>query len=304
MDPIEHNRQAWDQRARERQRFTRPAKDEALKDPMPIVDPRGWLGGNITGKRVLCLASGGGRHGPLYAAAGASVTVNDVSDQQLETDRRMAVEKKMDIRTVCASMDDLPLPAMSFDIVIHPVSTCYVPDIVPVYREVARVLRPDGLYISQHKTPTSMQADVRRSPRGYELITPYYRKKTEALPEVIGSLHREPGTVEYLHRWEELIGGLCRNGFVVEDLSEPYHGDRSKKPGSWGDRSEWVAPYVRIKARRVRMARARGRGSPTGCGRASAVGLRCGSRFVSPWGSAPISRCRTSRRWFWPRDWW
>ncbi|MBI1372735.1 MAG: methyltransferase domain-containing protein [Phycisphaera sp.] len=250
-DPLEHNRQAWDQRAREQARFTRPAKDDELKEPLKVVDPRGWLGGDITGKRVLCLASGGGRHGPLYAAAGAFVTVNDISDVQLEMDRKIAAAKRMDIQTVCAPMDKLPVADMEFDIVVHPVATCYVPDVVAVYREVARVIRPGGLYVSQHKTPTSLQADIRRSPRGYELLTPYYRKKTEPLFEVNGSLHREAGTVEFLHRWEELIGGLCRSGFVVEDLSEPYHGDRSAKPGSWGDRSEWIAPYVRIKARRT-----------------------------------------------------
>ncbi len=37
-------------------------------------------------------------------------------------------------------MDDLSaLPAAGFDIVIQPVSTCYVPDVLAVYREVARV---------------------------------------------------------------------------------------------------------------------------------------------------------------------
>jgi len=251
MDPIEHNRQAWDQRARDRQRFTRPVKDEELKDPLKVVDPRGWLGGNITGRRVLCVASGGGRHGPLYAAAGAFVTVNDVSDLQLETDRQVAAARHMEIRTVCSPMDQLPLDDAAFDIVIHPVATCYIPDITTAFREVARVLRPGGIYIAQHKTPTSMQADTRRSPRGYELVAPYYRKTHEPLPEVTGSLHREAGTKEFLHRWEQIIGGMCRCGFVIEDLSEPYHGDRSAKPGSWGDRSEWVAPYVRVKARRV-----------------------------------------------------
>ena len=66
-----------------------------------------------------------------------------------------------------------------------------------------------------------------------------------------GSSHREEGTLEFLHRWEELIGGLCRSGFVVEDLAEPPHARSDADPGSFGHRSRWVAPYVRIKARRV-----------------------------------------------------
>ena len=69
--------------AAQRQRFTRPAQDDDFVDPLKKVDPLGWLGGEIRGKAVLCLAAGGGKHGPLYAAAGAIVTVVDLSPAQL-----------------------------------------------------------------------------------------------------------------------------------------------------------------------------------------------------------------------------
>jgi len=114
---------------------------------------------------------------------------------------------------------------------------------------VARVLRDGGLYISQHKTPTSLQAEVQASTRGYELTEPYYRQGP--LPPVIGSRHREEGTLEFLHRWEEIVGGMCRCGFVIEDLVEPLHAQADAEPSSFGHRSRYVAPYVRIKARRV-----------------------------------------------------
>jgi len=71
------------------------------------------------------------------------------------------------------------------------------------------------------------------------------------LPEVRNSPHREPGTLEYLHRWQELVGGLCAAGFVIEDLREPLHAKTETEVGSFGQRSQFVAPYVRIKARRV-----------------------------------------------------
>lgn len=244
-----HNQHAWDQRVRNRQRFTRPASDEDFAHPLKTIDPLGWLGGHLAGKRVLCLAAGGGRHGPLYAAAGGEVTVVDLSAEQLALDREVASQKRLTLRTVQASMDDLGmLETASFDIVIQPVSTCYVPDLAPVYREVARVTRPGGLYISQHKTPTSLQAEATPSSRGYTLTEPYYRRGP--LPPVVGSLHREEGTLEYLHRWEELLGLMCRSGFVIEDLVEPLHARADALPGSFGHRSRWVAPYVRVKARR------------------------------------------------------
>ena len=235
---------------RKNQRFTRPAPDEDFLEPLAVVDGVGWLGGDIRGKRLLCLAAGGGKHSALYAAAGAEVTVVDISPAMLELDRQVAGERKLSVRTIEASMDHMPaLAAGEFDIVIHPVSTCYLPAIGPVYQEVARVTRPGGIYISQHKTPGSLQADVSPGGRGYELAEPYYR--SGPLPAVVGSRHREEGTLEYLHRWEELLGLLCRAGFVIEDLFEPRHEKADAEPGTFGHRSRFVAPYVRIKARRT-----------------------------------------------------
>jgi SAM-dependent methyltransferase len=246
-----HNAQAWDGLVRQNQRFTRPAPDVDFVDPLRTVDPFGWLGSSIAGKRLLCLAAGGGKHGALYAAAGARVTVVDLSGEMLALDRAVAAERGLDIDIVQASMDNLAaLPAGAFEIVIHPVSTCYVPDVLAVYREVARVTAAGGLYISQHKTPTSLQTEVLPGPRGrYELSEPYYR--TGPLPPVVGSPHREPGTLEFLHRWEELLGGMCRSGFVIEDLHEPCHAKPDAELGGFAHRSQIVAPYVRIKARRA-----------------------------------------------------
>lgn len=246
----DHNRRAWDAMVQDRQRFTRPARDEDFANPLKTVDGLGWLGPSIRGQKVLCLAAGGGKHGPLYAAAGALTTVVDISPGMLELDREVAAERRLELRTIEASMDDLAcFQTGEFDLVVQPVSTCYVPEIGPVYREVARITRPGGLYISQHKTPQSLQADVQAAAKGYELSEPYYR--TGPLPAVVGSRHREEGTLEYLHRWEELIGLLCRSGFVLEDLVEPLHAKADAVPGSWEHRSRFVAPYVRLKARRL-----------------------------------------------------
>ena len=54
-----------------------------------------------------------------------------------------------------------------------------------------------------------------------------------------------------MHRWEEIIGGLCRSGFVIEDLAEPKHGDHAAEPGTFRHRSQYIPPYVAIKARRI-----------------------------------------------------
>ena len=251
MEPSDahlHNRNAWDRLAAKGDRLARPARDEDFTDPLATVDGMGWLGGNIHGKRVLCLAAGGGRQGPIYAAAGAEVTVFDLSPAMLELDRVVSEERKLPLRTVEGSMDNLGVFLdQSFDIVIHPVSTCYIPDVRPVYTEVSRVLIPGGIYISQHKQPTSLQSDIFPVAENYQIRQNCYEKTplpSEARPNPI----REIGAREYIHRWEELIGAMCMAGFVIEALTEPVHAVKDAAHGTFGHRSQFLPPYVRIKA--------------------------------------------------------
>lgn len=249
------NLRVYERMARSGDPLCRPAADEDLRDPLATVDAAGWLGGDITGQRVLCLAAGGGRQSALYAAAGAEVTVVDLSPAMLELDRRVAAERGLSLRLVQTSMDDLSaLGESEFDVVVHPVSTCYLPDVRAVFRQVARVLRSGGIYISQHKTPVSLQASTRPTRTGaYELRHRYYRDAPIPSPdddEPVTSRLRERGAIEFLHRWEELIGGMCRAGFVIEDLVEPMHAKRDADANSFAARAAFVPPYVRIKARR------------------------------------------------------
>ncbi|MDA1273655.1 MAG: class I SAM-dependent methyltransferase [Verrucomicrobia bacterium] len=252
MDPIrEHNRGAWNDRVRRRDWYIDTAADQDFAHPLAIVDPDGWLERDMRQKRVLCLAAGGGRHGVLFASLGADVTVVDLSPKMLELDRRLAVEKNLKIRLIESSMDDLSMFGDSvFDIVVQPVSTCYLPDIGLVYREVARVTVSGGVYVSQHKQPVNMQTSSTAATQGYLLTEPYYRA-TPLPPVPPGTWHRESDTLEFLHRWDQILGELCNAGFVIEAVSEPHHADPAALPGSFGHRSFYVPPYIRLKARRT-----------------------------------------------------
>lgn len=244
----ESNRKAWDQLA-EGSPFSKVATDEECANPLATLDSRGWLPKSVVGKDVLCLAAAGGWQSILYASAGAKVTVVDLSPGMLHLDHREASRRGLTVRTLEASMDDLSaLADASFDIVHQPVSTCYVPDIAAVYREIARVTRDHGIYISQHKQPTSLQITHRDSRDRYVIGLEYYR--SGPLPPVEDRSYRERGATEYLHRWDQLVGELCRSGFAIEDLREPSRADIKAAPGHFGHRGRFTPPYVRMKARR------------------------------------------------------
>ena len=250
MSTYDQNRAAWNRLAESRSRFTKTATDDECRQPLASLDGRGWLPASVAGLDVLCLASGGGWQAILYASAGAHVTVVDLSPEMLRIDQQEAARRELAVRTVEASMDDLSLLRdESFDIVHQPVSTCYVPDIGKVYREIARVSRDGALYISQHKSPTCLQVSHRDSKDRYVIGLEYYQRG--ALPRVEDVSYREPGAVEYLHRWDQLVGELCRSGFVFEELREPHREDEKAPPGHFGHRGRYVAPYVRLKARRL-----------------------------------------------------
>lgn len=245
----ERNRRVWNQLAASGSLFARVATDEEVARPLQTLDGRGWLPSSVHGLDVLCLASGGGWQSILYAAAGASVTVVDLSEEMLQLDSQEATRRGFNVRTVHTSMDDLSvLGTATFDIVQQPVSTCYVPSLHPVYREVARVLRDDGLYISQHKQPTSLQISHRNDRQQFVIGVEYYQNGP--VPRQRDESYRESGAAEYLHRWEDLVGGLCQAGFILEDLTEPRRADETVDVTHFGYRGRFIPPYVRMKARR------------------------------------------------------
>jgi 2-polyprenyl-3-methyl-5-hydroxy-6-metoxy-1,4-benzoquinol methylase len=116
IDPLAHNRAAWDAQVAAGNRWTQPVSSDevagaragdwqvVLTPTVPV--PRGWFG-DLRGKRVLGLASGGGQQGPLLAAAGAEVTIFDNSPAQLAQDRLVADRDGLTIATVQGDMRDL-----------------------------------------------------------------------------------------------------------------------------------------------------------------------------------------------------
>lgn len=214
-----------------------------------MLDGRGWLPESVAKKKVLCLASGGGWQSILYATAGADVTVVDLSESMLKLDQQEAERRNLNVKTLHASMDNLSdLQNESFDIVHQPVSSCYIPDLVPMFAEISRVLVDDGIYISQHKQPTSLQISHRDQNQQFVIGVEYYHQGS--LPRTIDTAYREQGATEYLHRWEDLVGGMCRSHLLLEDLREPVRADPKAPVHHFGYRGRFIPPYVRLKARR------------------------------------------------------
>lgn len=122
-------------------------KWDMLLTPTKFV-PHEWFG-DLKGKKVLGLASGGGQQMPIFAALGAECTVLDYSEKQLESERMVATREGYNIEILRADMTEpLPFEDETFDLIFHPVSNCYVKEVKPIFKECARILKEGGVMLS------------------------------------------------------------------------------------------------------------------------------------------------------------
>lgn len=232
MDIRRYNSEAWDGQVRDGSRWTVPVDGEViaaarrgqwsihLTTTVPV--PADWMP-PLPGCRVLCLAGGGGQQGPILAAAGAVVTVLDNSPAQLAQDRFVAEREGLALETVQGDMADLSgFGDASFDLIINPASSCFVPDLQPVWRESFRVLRPEGALLSGHMNPAYYLFDFAKSERGIlDVRYPLpYADLTSLDREDLARQEAEQTPYEFSHTLETLVGGQLEAGFVLTGFYE------------------------------------------------------------------------------------
>ena len=231
---VRHNQKAWDIESDSGESPwcvpVAPAIVEAAKrgdwevflTPQRPV-PRDWFG-DIEGARVLCLASGGGQQVPVLAAAGARVTSFDLSAAQLGKDRSTSERAALDVELEHGDMRDLSRFADgSFDLVFHPVSNVFVPDVTVVWRECHRVLANGGRLLAAFMNPDFYLFDHDALERGGALEV-RYRLPFVAERDLPPPLHDRrvdrSEAFEFSHSLDTQIGGQIRAGFSIEGFYE------------------------------------------------------------------------------------
>lgn len=231
MNVQDLNRQAWNQRVKGgTSPYTQPVTSEQvaaakrgewqifLTPGRPV--PKAWL--DVAEHDVLCLASGGGQQGPLLAAAGAHVTVFDLSDEQLGQDRFVAEQGGLELTTVQGSMTDLStFTDASFDLIVHPISNCFIPDVNPVWREAYRVLRPGGQLLAGMVNPPLYALDDESEDE--RLVIRHkipYADSEHLSPDEQQKRSADGQALEFGHTLDDLVGGQLDAGFVLTGFYE------------------------------------------------------------------------------------
>lgn len=232
IDIRKYNSAAWDKAVERQSQWTIPVEPEAiaaarrgewqivLTPTRPV--PRPWFG-DLAGARVLCLASGGGQQGPILAAAGARVTVFDNSPQQLAQDRYVARREGLELATVEGDMRDLSaLAAGAFDLIVHPVSNLFVPDVRPVWREASRVLRHGGALLAGFCNPILYLFDQELADEGVLQVRHKlpYSDLTSLSDEERAVYIADQQPLEFSHTLGDQIGGQIEAGFAIVGFYE------------------------------------------------------------------------------------
>lgn len=259
MDIRAYNRLAWDRQVADKSRWTVPvdsamvnaAKEGRVRVILtPTVPvPADWLG-ELEGRRVLCLASGGGQQGPLLAAAGARVTVYDNSPAQLAQDRLVARREGLDLATVEGDMADLGVfAADSFDLVFHPVANCFVPDLKPVWREAFRVLRPGGTLLSGMMNPVFYCFDHELAEKGRLEVRHKlpFSDLDDLEADELEKIRQAGQPLEFSHTLTDQIAGQLEAGFVLTGFYEDDFG-----PDIGDTLSEYVPTMMATRALKPR----------------------------------------------------
>jgi len=239
MNPDEHNLRAWEKESSGGGNWSSIVSSEIIEtvrrgeflfsmspDKRPL--PEDWLG-SLEGVDLLCLAGGGGQQSAILAGMGANVTVFDFSSNQLKLDCLAAKTYGLEIATEQGDMRDLScFRDESFDVIVYPASNMFVDNILPIWQECYRVLRPNGRLLATSMNPIAFafgrdQLDETETPT-LQFSVPY--SDLESLtPEELEAKIENCEIFEYGHSLEDIIGGQLRCCFLLKGFQEGYWGE-------------------------------------------------------------------------------
>lgn len=250
-DYQEINAKTWDVWAENGCEWTRPISHEEFQQINAenfivyltpcIAVPHAWFG-DLKGKKLLGLASGGGQQMPIFCKLGAQCTVFDQSNAQLNAERMVADREGYDITIIQGDMSKpLPFADESFDLIFHPVSNCYVEEIRPIWCECYRILRKGGSLLAGFDNGINYLFEDEDPLR---VVNPLPFNPLKMPKERYERMAENCEAIQFSHSMEEQIGGQLEAGFTLLSLYEDR--DRPGGPAI----SQYIPQYMATFAKK------------------------------------------------------
>lgn len=203
--------------------------------------PKEWFG-ELRGKKLLGLASGGGQQMPVFSALGADCTVFDYSDRQLEAERVVAEREGYKMNIIKGDMTKtLPFENATFDIIFHPVSNCYIEDVYHVWNECYRVLKDGGVLLAGFDNGLNFLFDD-NSTLPLTVVNKLPFNPLKGSDDEYKRMVENFEGIQFSHTLEEQIGGQLKAGLILTDLYE----DRDREGA--GILREYAPQYIATRA--------------------------------------------------------
>ncbi|MFK7923534.1 MAG: class I SAM-dependent methyltransferase [Bacteroidia bacterium] len=263
-DQIKRNEAIWDTLAQNDVLCSRPKYDLTPEKARAYIGKSEYYGGDLAGKKVLCLACGGGQQSIAFALLGANVTVVDFSAEQLSKDQLVAEQFSINMRLVKTDMQELSMfQADEFDFVYQPYSLNYIPQVDKAFDEVARVLKAGGIYDLMIHNPfvhgtwkdgcwgSQWEQSELWEGKGYPIWQPYqdaYPIKTADPNWNFSNQHDEivklASPQEYRHTLSTVLNGLIQRGLEIRSFKEETASGEGEVPGSWEHYKSCAPPWL------------------------------------------------------------
>lgn len=222
---------AWDRQALAYQNAARLTSDVVGYGPGIGTEADYRLLGSVSGKRVLDLGCGGGQSAIACARQGAIAIGVDISVEQLAYARRLVEAEEVRVELKHGDLAELAFQrADTIDIAFSAMALQYTPDLNRVFRQVHRVLKPQGVFVFSIPHPAAYMAG--RSATGAAQpgqlslepeITAIERGYFDRSPKDDG----DTGIVEYPRSVSDVFMGLTRSGYRVDVILEPDLGSEN-----------------------------------------------------------------------------
>jgi len=221
--PEDSNVEAWDAIAESYQRDHLISLEDIHYGPLCPGEKELQLLGDIEGKHILDVGCGGGQNTFVLAKWGARVVALDPSRAQLAYARKICQELRDRIDFIQGRAKELTaFRKETFDIVFSSLSLDFVENVGEFFRQVRRVLRPQGLLVFSVIHPFMNCV-------GWYLMSDRDAPEVENYYEMRGVRHSfwdfEDGTrgrlYHFRHTLEELFTLVVEQGFRITALREP-----------------------------------------------------------------------------------
>ena len=125
----------------------------------------------------------------------------------------------------------------------------WVPDVQPIYRGVARVLRPDGIYRVDFSNPATEFVDWNTwDGTGYRLTVPY------AITERVERFESgEAQCIQFRHSMSDIFNGLIEMGLSIEhvhDAPDYFRRNEGAESGGWDHWLTYVGGFAVVARKR------------------------------------------------------